>query len=519
MSGSRALAASPTVQVPEIACSPPGRSIALRLGMTRILLLVSVLALGRPAWACGGFFCDRGGQPVAQAGEEILFAVDGSSIEVHVRIRYQGSDAGFAWILPVRKLPTLSVGTDATFVALERATTPTFRVAYQSLGCAAPLGRGAGFGCGATVEEAPASSAGGAGGAGFNVDAATGVDVISHGVVGPYESVVLMADDGGALRAWLVDNGYLLTPAGAALLDPYVTEHDYFVALKLRTDANATDITPIVLSFADGEPCVPLRLTAIAALEDMEVTAYLLGPARAVPTNYAEVELDWARLDWTRPAQSYPGLVSAAADEAGGRAFVTEFADQASALAGALFPPRSFDASRLARARDAAELVTTLNELGFPQTAQVLAVLARFIPEPAAAVADRITPQNFYACLACYARYLAGQPIDAAGATAALEQEIVGPLQHAQELFDRLPYLSRLHTRLSPAEMTADPTFAFNPDLPPVSNQHLAQATLACNDGTNQPIRWSLPDGSAVKTWATWPLVLGGLPAATWPRS
>src|SRR5262245_34132493 len=104
--------------------------------MRHLIALLLVCALARPvtAWACGGFFCDRGGQPVNQVGEEILFAAEGNAIEVHVRIRYQGSDAAFAWILPVRKVPTLSVGVDAMFVALEQATTPQFRVSVQNLG-------------------------------------------------------------------------------------------------------------------------------------------------------------------------------------------------------------------------------------------------------------------------------------------------------------------------------------------------------------------------------------------------
>ena len=48
-------------------------------------------------------------------------------------------------------------------------------------------------------------------------------------------------------------------------------------------------------------------------------------------------------------------------------------------------------------------------------------------------------------------------------------------------------YLTRLLTIVSPEEMTKDPIFAFNPDLPDVSNQHTAKIapvimrdTLAC---------------------------------------
>src|SRR5262249_50662192 len=159
--------------------------------------------------------------------------------------------------------------------------------------------------------------------------------------------VVLQADDGAALRAWLTGNGYQLSPTGSALLDPYVLEHDYFVALKLRADASASDIQPIVLRFAVNEPCVPLRLTPIAALNDMDVTVFLLGPARAVPTNFYEVIPDWARIDWSQPGANYRTVVSAAVDEAGGRAFVTEYAGYASIMRDQLFTPGRYDLTQM----------------------------------------------------------------------------------------------------------------------------------------------------------------------------
>ena len=42
-------------------------------------------------------------------------------------------------------------------------------------------------------------------------------------------------------------------------------------------------------------------------------------------------------------------------------------------------------------------------------------------------------------------------------------------------------YLSRLFTTLSPNEMTKDPVFSFNPDLPDVSNVHSGLITYYCH--------------------------------------
>src|SRR5690606_8285409 len=54
------------------------------------------------AAACGGTFCDAGPQvmPVDQRGENILFVVDGDTVEAHVQIEYTGDPEKFAWIVP-----------------------------------------------------------------------------------------------------------------------------------------------------------------------------------------------------------------------------------------------------------------------------------------------------------------------------------------------------------------------------------------------------------------------------------
>jgi hypothetical protein len=491
------------------------RGGAMKL-LTALIGLAPLFAAPARARACGGFFCDRSGQPVVQSGEEILFVADGTHLEVQVRLRYQGSDAGFAWVLPVRKLPTLSLGVDATFLALEQLTVPSFQVRVEQLGCGDyNYGSGGGLGCGAESASANGSAVVDAGPGLFPADAASGVNVVSQGTIGPYESAILQADDGAALFAWLQGNGYLLSPAGAALLDPYVEEHDYFVALKLRADQTSSDITPIILQLDDTEPCIPLRLTAIAAQDDMPITAYFLGAARAVSTNYPEVDLDFAALDLSQPGFAYPPLVSAAVDEAGGRAFVTEFSGSSSILSGALWAPGRFDLSALAQSRDAPAFAAAFAALGMPITAQVIATLRRYLPEPAGVVGLGVSETAFYTCLPCYAQYLTGQ-IDAASAADELQQRILDPLAAAQARFDALPVLTRLATRISPAEMILDPTFAFNPSLPPLQSQHTATAEMACA-GIAGPIRWTLPDGQILKTFGlSWPSLSEFPAAAAW---
>ncbi|MCZ7681385.1 MAG: DUF2330 domain-containing protein [Sandaracinaceae bacterium] len=68
-------------------------------------------------------------------GERILYAYnDDGTITTVVQIFYTGPSETFAWILPVPAEPTVDVGTDALFTALEGATAPRFELDYRTVG-------------------------------------------------------------------------------------------------------------------------------------------------------------------------------------------------------------------------------------------------------------------------------------------------------------------------------------------------------------------------------------------------
>ena len=60
-------------------------------------------------------------------------------------------------------------------------------------------------------------------------------------------------------------------------------------------------------------------------------------------------------------------------------------------------------------------------------------------------------------------------------------QRVVEPTQAASALFDTFPYLTRLYTTISPADMNKDPVFSFNAQLPTVSNIHNATMNVSCD--------------------------------------
>src|SRR5262249_7017172 len=153
----------------------------------------------------------------------------------------------------------------------------------------------------------------------------------------------------GAAR--LADDRRLLrVRSGPGLIETYVSENKYFVALKLTNGQDTKSIRPIILRFDAQAPCVPLRLTAIAASDDMRVNLWVLAPSRTVPQNYLEITLNMAKLDWLGGGSNYDLLLKQAADEAGGNAFTAEYAGTARIMDGRFYTTGRYNLDLLRQA-------------------------------------------------------------------------------------------------------------------------------------------------------------------------
>jgi hypothetical protein len=78
-----------------------------------------------------------------------------------------------------------------------------------------------------------------------------------------------------------------------------------------------------------------------------------------------------------------------------------------------------------------------------------------------------------------------------------IQKYILEPLDGAQSLFDDYVYTTRLTTTMSPSEMSLDPLFSFNPDLPPVDNVTTAVIEPVCEEGDPVGVRIKLPNGGS----------------------
>ena len=491
--------------------------LPLRLGIGAALSVASLVALSpQEAEACGGTFCD-GGAPMAvnQTGETILFRLHDGRVEAHVQIAYNGDPSRFAWLVPVTAIPEVKPGSSQLFINLLNSTVPTYFANFVFAECGGF--DDIGFGCGAALDTADIGSAefdsGGEGGeeGGGPADP----EVVARGQAGAFEYAVLMGQSTAEIVNWLEANGYAQDPDAPPILDEYVQEGFYFLALKLVPGAGVDEIHPVAFDYEGSEPCVPIRLTRIAAEEDMGIRTFFLGEERYAPKNFFHVVLNQIAVSWRpTPGADYSDVVTLAVDEAGGKAFVTEYAGPSNVvdrtgLVGPTWSAQGF--ANISPDNVVAELEAQLVAQGFlfcgggtcGYTHPLMSgIIDDFIVPP-----DGVTFGQLWACTSCYADQVDLSAWDSAVFAQRVDERIIAPGVHANEILTTHSYLTRMYTTMSPHEMTEDPMFWENPDLPDVAGAQTASQLANCEG----PAWYEFPSGRrlALADNFSWPLVPG----------
>lgn len=455
-------------------------------------LALSVLA-ARPVHACGGYFPEPSPSVIEQTGVNVLFVLDEGRVETHIQMRHDPDTdvESFAWIIPVPDVPEFAVGSEPLFTWLLGFTSPTYALEDTHEACESAN----------TTEDAATTAGVTTDAGGTDTGGPGGVDVLYSDTVGAFDIVVLEALAVEDLTDWLTANGYAYDPEAAPVFAYYLDQGHRFAAFKMTQGADIDSIHPIALSFDSLESCIPLRLTRLSSQEDLEVRAFFLSDARVGPQNYRHVVVNPLRVDWIarNPEESYRQLITNAVDvtHADGRAFVTEMAGPLPYYEpGDLLSPL-IDADALASvavtdAVDVLEAQGLLNCNGEYDAVchyfhpLIAALLGEFLPVPAG-----LTDYEFYSCLECHVDQIDGAAWDAQAFADAVRERIQAPGLQAQALLAAHPYLTRLYTIISPLEMTEDPVFVQNPDLPDVPADHRGERHTLCHGDAVV----TLPDG------------------------
>jgi hypothetical protein len=125
-------------------------------------------------------------------------------------------------------------------------------------------------------------------------------------------------------------------------------------------------------------PGIPIKLTAVAAEDNMGVLVWVLGQNRAIPENYLHAEINEVSIDWLSGGSNYDQVVTEAANEAGGQAFATEYAGQSAIMKDRIYRPGQYDNLELLTSRTSpTSFIEGLLILGFPRDSQMQALIRR----------------------------------------------------------------------------------------------------------------------------------------------
>ncbi len=294
------------------------------MNRTALALITVLTAAPAPALACGGFFCNAVTDPVVQTAERVLFRVNADdTLTSVIEIEFQGGPTAFAWVLPLSDAidpETISTASAGLFDELEDLMAPTFvsggdgayaDAAGMSAGCGGPWWWGSEWDGGGEFVEPTFS----------------GVEVVGESVVGPYALEIITAEDSNNLLGWLQWNGYQIPSTAMEPIAHYVSSGMAFLGVKLNPDVPEGPIDALEITMPGSAPMLPLLLTSVAAVEDMDITAYVMADERFAPSNYVDHEFDWSRVEWAGEGRTdYDRRLPSELDAVGGRAFVTEFA-------------------------------------------------------------------------------------------------------------------------------------------------------------------------------------------------
>jgi hypothetical protein len=247
----------------------------LGLGVS-VIVLVPLVAVGI-AEACGGGGLTTSTSGVVADAQRILLSVREQTTEVVVQIGVPASSStgsidsnSYAILIPVPAEPVLDPEPVSAeeFDRLDDATAP------QILQEGGGDSDGMSCGCGSAVA------------ANDSAQVSSDVRVTEPVNIGPVTAVVLDADSGDDLTAWLGANGFSIPAENQSIVDDYVGEGNWFIAVR-RNDAGALSgpsSVGIHYTLPGDHRMLSLRFAQLGAAPHVAFTVFIAAPEPVAPS-------------------------------------------------------------------------------------------------------------------------------------------------------------------------------------------------------------------------------------------
>ncbi|MFA6525591.1 MAG: DUF2330 domain-containing protein [Patescibacteria group bacterium] len=215
--------------------------------LKKLFIILAVLVLSLPQLSTAdGMIMPSPDYWVQETAQKAVIFYEGGVETMVVSITFQGDAEKFGWVIPTPTKPTITKGSDELFTSLEELTAVYY--GYDNNG----------------IYEMPASGAG---------DKA--VSVIDTQQIEYYEVTTLSATDKDALTKWLNDNGYDYPESASYILNSYIENGWYFVAMKINTESlewgsvgkqlKTGHAVPVAVSFETENLVYPMKISSVTS--------------------------------------------------------------------------------------------------------------------------------------------------------------------------------------------------------------------------------------------------------------
>jgi len=211
---------------------------------------------------------------IQETGQKGVILFEDGIETLVVSTSFQGDAEDFAWVIPVPNQPEITKASDELFDSLQSATRTNIYFDRKYYGM---------------MEQ--------------SADVATGtVTVVETKNVDYYEATVLTATDADDLATWFEENEYNYPESADYILESYIDNGWYFVAMKINPDSlEFTDVenelraghaTPVMLKFAADYPVYPMKISSIVSntSSSSDAASYSTGKfGKAIKVDTADV--------------------------------------------------------------------------------------------------------------------------------------------------------------------------------------------------------------------------------------
>jgi len=166
-----------------------------------------------------------------------------------VSIKFEGNAKDFGWIIPVPNKPTVTKGSQKLFTALAELT----QAQLPTRAGLPDMSQGLGG-----AQKQP-------------------VTVVEEKTIEYYDVKILTSTDKEALTKWFKDNNFNFPETASYILDSYINNNWYFVAMKISPESSQSQTinqelksgtaTPVSLSFKAEHLVYPLRISSVVTEE------------------------------------------------------------------------------------------------------------------------------------------------------------------------------------------------------------------------------------------------------------